>query len=54
VQHLDDLDDIIAALRPWQDKPLDRRQFKRLVTQRLGPRALSPSNIDFMWSIFDK
>ena len=54
MQHIDDLDDIIRALDPYRGKDLDRKIFKRIVVETLGSRAMGPSHLDFMWSVFDK
>jgi hypothetical protein len=54
VQHLDDLDDILAAVRRLEP-PIDRRAFRAAITEALGSaRAMSQSNVDFLYHIFDR
>ncbi|KIZ05832.1 hypothetical protein MNEG_2127 [Monoraphidium neglectum] len=52
VQHIDDLDDIIDALRKV-DGPIDRRRFRDVVTSTLGNRAITAANVNFLFDIFD-
>ena len=54
VQHLEDLDDILAAVRRLEP-PIDRRSFRAAITEALGSaRAMSQSNVDFLYHIFDR
>jgi hypothetical protein len=54
VQNIEDIDDIIRALRRRRNEFLDRKKFRQLVVDTLGNRAMTPAHIDFLWQVFDR
>eukprot|EP00775_Hariotina_reticulata_P003052 gene3052-3333_t len=54
VQNIEDIDDIIRALRRRRYEFLDRKKFRQLVVDTLGNRAMTPAHIDFLWQVFDR
>lgn len=54
VQNIEDVDDIVCALRRHRHERMDRRRFREVVFEALGNRALTPTHIDFLYRCFDR
>ncbi len=54
MQHIDDLDDIMEALRQPSNERISKQRFRQIVTDSLGSRAMSPANMDTLYHFLDR
>ncbi|WIA29778.1 hypothetical protein OEZ86_012252 [Tetradesmus obliquus] len=54
VQNIEDVDEILRAVKRYRYKFVDRGVFRKLLTEALGNRALTQTHIDFLWQCYDR
>ncbi|KAF8068278.1 SULP1 [Scenedesmus sp. PABB004] len=54
VQNIEDVDQVLRAVKRVRYKYVDRARFRALLMEALGNRAMTPTHIDFLWQAFDR